>query len=161
MCMLFFCLCVCLHSAEGLSWLAMEWCWLQTGWQGLQGGQGHTILKQQQQQAFSKCALAGSDSALASDLLPLLVSVHIYFPFPFLPSSLLLLLPASSLPFFCPLKFFFSFCYNYTWTFFTGTLPLLFEFLWSLTSHWVQYELVEQVEPTGPRESVQSECRPL
>lgn len=25
------------------AWLAMEWCWLQTGWQGLQGGQSHTV----------------------------------------------------------------------------------------------------------------------
>lgn len=25
------------------SWPAMEWCWLQTGWQGLRGGQGHNV----------------------------------------------------------------------------------------------------------------------
>lgn len=25
------------------SWPAMEWCWLQTGWQGLRGGQGHKV----------------------------------------------------------------------------------------------------------------------
>lgn len=39
-----FCLFVCLnHSVVGPNWLAMEWSWLQTGWQGLPVGPGHTV----------------------------------------------------------------------------------------------------------------------
>lgn len=38
-------LCVFICSARRRSWLAMEWCWLQTGWQRLQGDRD--ILKQQ------------------------------------------------------------------------------------------------------------------
>lgn len=86
------CLFVCLfllHIAECPTWLAMEWCWLQTGWQGLQGGQGHRD---------SKAAAAAFSHWLAVTAHLQLTSFPSFslFGYTFPPPSPPLLLPLSS-----------------------------------------------------------------
>lgn len=110
------------------------------------------ILKQQR--ASSRRTLTGSDSAFAADLLPLLLSVWIYFPSPFLPPP-----PAHIIFSFSSLLISFCLLLLLHSDLFTAT-PLVFEFLWP-ASHWVQYELAEQVEPAGSWEPVRPEHRPL
>lgn len=62
---------VCLnHSVACPTWLAMEWCWLQTGWQGLQGGQDHTVTETTVDFLLKTFPLTVSDSTSAADLPP-------------------------------------------------------------------------------------------
>lgn len=107
-------------------------------------------------------------TAHSADLLHLLLSVWIHFPSPLSPPfsplpPCLILHPTSSfnfLPLFPP-SLFFLFLFSDLFFFCTAT-PSTWHFdFWPPASHWVQYELAEQAEPSGPRESVGPERCPL
>lgn len=55
------------HSVACPSWLAMEWCWLQTGWQGLQGGQDPTVTQTTVDLWLKTFPLTDSDHTSAAD----------------------------------------------------------------------------------------------
>lgn len=123
-------------------WLAMEWSWLQTGWQGLQGGQGHTDSNWVTARLLPTSLPSSSSSSVGIHSLPPVTPPH---PPP----------TASSPSLSCVI--FLSSCFLSTSTFFFSDWNS-FPRGWVLESlklslSGVQYELVEQAEPTGSRES--------
>lgn len=144
---------IALTEQSAPSWPTMEWCWLQTGWQGPQGGKGGATCKPAAQTDSDSSFITSSSSSPS----PLCLQTGSSPPPPLSYLVLPHLLPCSlsflsflsdfSLLFVCLLRLSLSFGSLSWW----NLLPV---------SRRGQYELAEQVKPPWSWEPVWSDRRP-